>query len=171
MKKLQPVTDAWVKKHYDLDTERKTVKSLQYGDELTEELSNKMTTDLSTDEFLSMVKTIVEDFDIVQLDSSFSSGFTFELMRYNEVLEEDYQVITRLKEVERKKRRLVLAEEKERAEYERLKSKFEPDTIYLKELAELECSQCRMGKNYTGFCTMEHPKGECPSFVGKDNDS
>jgi len=92
-------------------------------------------------------------------------------MRYTDVLEENYQVITRLKKVEREKRKAVLAEEKELAEYERLKAKFDPDTVYLNELAKLECSQCRMGKNFTGFCSMEHPEGECQSFVGKDNDS
>ena len=170
MKKVQPVTDAWVKKHYYLDDERQSVHSLQYGDELVDHLSMKLDGDVSTEKFLEIVTEFLEDFDVVRYEPHYE-GANFELLRYTDVLEEDYQIITRLKKVEREKRKAVLAEEKERDEYERLKAKFDPDTVYLKWLAKLECSQCRMGKNFTGFCSMEHPEGECKSFVGKDNDS
>jgi len=169
--KNYPITSKWVQDNFNIDDERQILRELDYSGDLISLIEEDVGNGVSVDEFIEIIKSTLKGHDFVSFNEIRYSGTTLDLSKWVSATETDNQVVDRLKVEERAKRKIIKQEEQDRVDYERLKLKFEPQSITKANLNLLECSQCRLGKNYLNICGLNHPEfTECLDYVNNHED-
>jgi len=169
--KDHPITSKWVQENFNIDDERQILRELDYSGDFVDLIEADVGDGVSISEFIEIVKSSLKGHDFVSFNEIRYSGTTLDLSKWVSATETDNQVIDRLKVEERAKRKVIKQEEQDRVDYERLKLRFEPKSITKVNLDLLECSQCRLGKNYLNLCDLTHPEfTECLEYVNNHED-